>query len=238
MLNDIVLNGINLSEFFFQQGGSVADVDIGVTAGMADVWVLPFLYFSVLYGRIYGNTNVHVEFNDEIKTILGQIGESADALEFNVDVGGSIAGAGMTAAGGFKNLFVTLATQYVVQTTEVSGSTVRAFVATPLVGLRMPKFVNFMVGAQYQYSDTEVSGSFELSGSDNSFALNLEPKTWNFMMGIQRDISNHWTGSFQVGIGERKSSTLVLGYRFQRMQLQWTPGFSSNYEINSEYTQE
>ena len=213
-LNNIVLNGINLSELLFQQGGSTADLDIGVTAGMADVWVLPFLNFSVLSGRIFGNTNVRFELNDEIKDILGWIGEPADALEFNVDVGGSISGVGMTFAGGYKNLFATLATQYMVQTTEASGSTVRAFIATPLIGLRMPKIVNVMIGAQYQYSDTEVSGSFNLSGSENSFSLNLEPKTWNFMMGIQRDISNHWTGAFQVGMGERKSSTLVVGYRF------------------------
>ena len=213
-LNNIVLNGVNLSELVFQQGGSTADVDIGVTAGMADVWILPFLNFSVLHGRIYGNTNVRFELNDEIKALLGWLGEPAEAIEFNVDVGGSISGVGMTVAGGYKNLFATLATQYMVQTTEVAGSTVRAFVATPLIGLRMPKIVNIMVGAQYQYSDTEVSGSFNLSGSDNTFSLTLEPKTWNFMMGIQRDISNHWTGSFQAGFGERKSSTLVLGYRF------------------------
>ena len=214
LLNNIVLNGINLSDLIFQQGGSTAQVDIGVTAGMADVWILPFLNFSVMHGRIYGNTDVRLELNDEIKALLGWLGEPADAVEFNVDVGGSISGVGMTIAGGYKNLFATLNTQYVVQTTEISGSTVRAFVATPLIGLRMPKIVNIMVGAQYQYSDTDVSGSFNLSGSDNTFSLMLQPKTWNFMMGIQRDISNHWTGSFQVGFGERKSSTLVVGYRF------------------------
>ena len=213
-LNDIILNDVNLSELVFQQGGSIADVDIGVAAGMADVWILPFLNFSVLYGRIFGNTNVRLELNDEMKALLGWLGEPADALEFNVDVGGSIGGVGMTVAGGYKNLFATVAAQYMVQTTEVSGSTVRAFVATPLIGIRMPKIVNVMVGAQYQYSDTKVDGAFSLSGSENTFSLNLEPKTWNFMIGIQRDISNHWTGAFQVGMGERKSSTLVLGYRF------------------------
>jgi hypothetical protein len=78
----------------------------------------------------------------------------------------------------------------------------------------MPKIVNVMVGAQYQYTNNKVSGSFQLSGADNTFSLNLEPKTWNFMAGLQRDISNHWTGAFQIGMGNRKSSTLVIGYRF------------------------
>ena len=213
-MNAIVLNGVNLSDLVFEEGGSIADVDIGVTAAMGDVWILPFLNFSVLYGRIYGNTNVSLELNDEMKDILGWIGEPADALDFSVDVGGSIAGLGMTVAGGYKNLFGTVASQYVVQTAESAGTTVGAFVVTPLIGLRMPKFVNIMVGAQYQYTNNKVSGSFQLSGADNTFSLNLEPKTWNFMAGLQRDISNHWTGAFQIGMGNRKSSTLVIGYRF------------------------
>jgi hypothetical protein len=213
-LTNIVLNDVNLSELAFKDGNSIADIDIGVTAAMGDVWILPFLNFSALYGRIYGSTKVSLALNDEMKDLLGLDGKPVDQLDFNVDVGGTIAGLGITLAGGYKNFFATVATQYIVQTTESAGTTVKAFVITPLVGLRMPKIVNIMVGAQYQSMDTKIAGGFELDGENNNFSLTLVPKSWNFMVGVQRDISNHWSGAFQVGIGNRKSSTLVVGYRF------------------------
>ncbi|WP_420582745.1 hypothetical protein [Reichenbachiella sp.] len=213
-LNNIILNDINLSELVLEEANSTVDADIAVVAGMGDVWILPFLNLSVLYGRIGGSTNVILPLTEEMKDLLGWIGDPVDQINFNVDVAGSIGGFGMTAAGGYKNLFATVAGQYMIQTSEGTGTTVKALVVTPLIGLRMPRLVNFMVGAQYQYTDTDLSGSFKLDGVDNDFSLTLKPKTWNFMVGIQRDISNRFSGAFQVGIGDRKSSTLVIAYRF------------------------
>ncbi|NOR75876.1 MAG: hypothetical protein GQ525_12030 [Draconibacterium sp.] len=210
-LGNITLNGENVSDLILEDGRSTAQVDVGVAAVMADLWILPFFNVSVVVGQMFGSTNVNLVLNEEAQIIIG---EDIEEINLDVDVGGPMLGAGLTLAGGYKSLFATVDFKYVLQKETDLGTTVQAFVITPLVGLRFPKMFNIMVGAQYQLTDTDIKGSFDLDGETMEYSLNLKPENWNWMVGINRDFSNEFTGTFQLGFGKRVSITVMMGYRF------------------------
>ena len=145
---------------------------------------------------------------------MGFVDINTDRLAFNTVVTGPMYGAGLTLAGGYKSFFTTVNTMYITQFIKEANIEVEAMAITPLIGVRLPKIVNVVVGAQYQLYNSNVNGGLNLDGESLNYAVTLKTTRWNFIAGLQRDFSNHWNGTIMVGGAPRPQATAVLGYRF------------------------
>lgn len=213
-LDRIVLNDIDLTSEILAPGGSKVTAVTNIIATQADVWILPFFNVNVMAGYMYGSTDISLALSQDVKDILSIAGEEIDALNFSAAVDGPLIGAGFTAAGGYKNLFATVNVMYINQFVEGADTEVTAMAITPLAGIRMPKIINVMAGAQYQSYDSNVSGSINAGGETLNYNVELNSTRWNFIFGLQRDFSNHFNGTIMIGPRPRPQTTVVLGYRF------------------------
>ena len=213
-LEQIVLNGDDLTNDVLTPGGSSATAVINMLAARGDVWILPFLNVTLMTGYITGNTDVTLGLSDDVKDALGLIGLKSDNLVVKTIVSGPLVGAGITLAAGCKNFFATVNAMYINQFVQEANTEVNALAVTPLLGYRFPKIINVVVGAQYQIYDSKISGSINLEDENLNYEVNMKATHWNFIAGLQRDFSNHWNGTLMVGAQPRPQVTLVLGYRF------------------------
>ena len=213
-LEKIILDGDDLTNEILAPGGSSAKAVTNLVAARADVWILPFFNVTVMSGYILGTTDVTLALSDEVKDILEISGVQADNITISTEITGPMVGGGFTLAGGYKNFFATVNGMYIYQFVQEANIAVSAMALTPLVGVRFPKIVNFVVGGQYQVYDSNVSGSINLEGETLNYEVELKATQWNWLVGLQRDFSNHWNGSIMVGFEPRPQTTIVLGYRF------------------------
>jgi len=213
-LDRIVLNDIDLSNEILAPGGSKVTAVTNIIAAQGDVWILPFFNVNVMAGYMYGSTDISLALSQDVKDLLSIAGEEIDALNFSAAVDGPLIGAGFTVAGGYKNLFATVNVMYINQFVEGADTEVTAMAITPLAGIRMPKIINVMAGAQYQSYDSNVSGSINSGGETLNYKVEMNSTKWNFIVGLQRDFSNHFNGTIMIGPKPRPQTTVVLGYRF------------------------
>ena len=213
-LEQIILNGDDLTQDILAPAGSKARAITNLVAVRGDVWILPFLNVTLLSGYIYGTTEVTLALSDEVKEVLDIAGYPADNLTITTDITGPMAGGGLTLAGGYKNFFATVNAMYINQFVNEANTEVDAYAITPLVGIRFPKVLNFVVGGQYQLYNSNVSGSINADGENLNYSVTLKATRWNWLVGLQRDFSNRWNGTIMVGGEPRPQTTIVLGYRF------------------------
>ena len=209
-LEEVAVNGIDLTEGL-KDGRSSANTTTNLVAVKGDVWVLPFLNFTLIGGYITGKTDVSLVLTEEMKELLGL---ESDQLNFSTTVTGPMMGAGVILAGGYKNLFATVNAMYISQYVNEANVDVNALAVTPMIGWRFPKLINIMAGAQYQIYDSNISGSIALEGESLDYDVTLRANEWNFLVGLQRDFSSHWNGSILLGGQPRPQTTITLGYRF------------------------
>ena len=213
-LEKVVLNGDDLTNEVLAPGESSATAITNLVAARADVWILPFFNVTIMSGYIFGNTDIKLTLSDEVKEILDIAGVNADNIVVNTQITGPMLGGGFTAAGGYKNLFATVNAMYIHQFVTEANTEVSAIAVTPLIGVRFPKIVNFVVGGQYQLYNSNVSGNIDIEGETLNYEVELKATHWNWLVGLQRDFSNHWNGSIMMGFEPRPQTTIVLGYRF------------------------
>lgn len=209
-LEEVAVNGIDLTDGL-KDGQSNASTTTNLLAVKGDVWVLPFLNFTVIGGYINGKTDVSLVLTDEMKELLGL---EVDEIKFSTEVNGPMMGGGIILAGGYKNLFATVNAMFISQYVNEANVSVNALAVTPMLGWRFPKVINIMAGAQYQIYDSNISGSIDLGGENLDYDVTLRATEWNFLVGLQRDFSAHWNGSVLIGGQPRPQTTLTLGYRF------------------------
>ena len=209
-----MLNGDDLTNEILAPGGSSARAITNLVAARGDVWILPFLNVTLMTGYIYGTTEVNLALSDEVKEVLDLAGIQADKISVTTDITGPMMGGGLTLAGGYKNFFATVNAMYINQFVNEANTEVAAYAITPLVGIRFPRVLNFVVGGQYQLYNSNVSGSINAEGENLDFSVGLKATRWNWLVGLQRDFSNHWNGTIMVGGEPRPQTTIVLGYRF------------------------
>ncbi len=209
-LEEVVVNGIDLTDGL-QAGNSSASTTTNLLAVKGDVWVLPFLNFTLIGGYITGKTDVSLVLTDDMKELLGL---ESNELNFTTTVTGPMMGAGVILAGGYKNLFATVNAMYISQYVNEANVDVNALAVTPMLGWRFPKVINVLAGAQYQIYNSNIAGSIALEGENLDYEVTLKANEWNFLVGLQRDFSSHWNGSILLGGQPRPQTTITLGYRF------------------------
>ena len=58
-----------------------------------------------------------------------------------------------------------------------------------------------------------MGGSIDLGEGNNlDFLVDFEPQRWNFFGGVYKGFGKHWEMTMQIGLGDRKSLTTMLGY--------------------------
>ena len=206
---------ISLNDIFLLDESNVNQATAAFIA-KGDVWVLPFLNLTFVGGRANSKVDVDLVLTDEIKALLGLLGQEApDAINIDTEVNSTLLGGGATLAAGIEDFNFTLNYQIVFATVSEVNTTTKAEVLTGLIGYMLPFGMNVMAGAQGQFYETGIGGFIDLEdGSTLDFLVDFEPLRWNFLGGIYKGFAKHWEVTMQVGIGSRSSLTAMLGYRF------------------------
>jgi hypothetical protein len=216
--------GIGLTYTYIHQNMVVSDVEIAgrpvdVTihdapttthTGIfrADAWVLPFLNVYGLFGETAGVTKPAVVF------------PNGKALESEVSYNRFSYGAGMTVAGGWKALFLTLDANWTTgaiiskEGGQVGDKPIQTITCAPRLGVLMSSgrlgTGSIWVGGMYLVATSEIQGRVDLSqhpelvsliGRDSlSYSVRVEPKEhWNLLLGGNWQFNKRWSLTAEVG---------------------------------------
>lgn len=172
-----------------------------------DYWLLPFLNVFALGGHIDGTTTVDLAGID--------IGLPVPLSNLTVEYQGTVYGAGAVLAGGWDDWFVTVEYNYTRTHLDVATSSVKAWVAMPVIGYRV-KGGAIWAGGMYQDTQEHHEGTFELPYvGEVPFDVDLTQKTsWSYLVGGTAAFSEHWLMILQGGFGPRNLAQVTMEYRF------------------------
>jgi hypothetical protein len=174
----------------------------------ADVWLLPFLNVYGLVGETAGNTRPAVAFPN------GRV------LESTVDYNRFSYGGGVTVAGGWKSMFLTLDANWttgpIVSTEkgQVGDEPIRSFTFTPRFGILMSSgrfgTGSIWVGGMCLIASSEIHDKIDFSprpilarliGQESvSYSVQVKPKDkWNLLIGGNWEITKRWSLTAEVG---------------------------------------
>jgi hypothetical protein len=174
----------------------------------ADAWVLPFLNVYGLFGETAGVTKPAVVF------------PNGKALESEVSYNRFSYGAGMTVAGGWKALFLTLDANWTTgaiiskEGGQVGDKPIQTITCAPRLGVLMSSgrlgTGSIWVGGMYLVATSEIQGRVDLSqhpelvsliGRDSlSYSVRVEPKEhWNLLLGGNWQFNKRWSLTAEVG---------------------------------------
>ncbi len=172
-----------------------------------DYWLLPFLNVFVLGGHIDGTTTVDLAGID--------IGLPVPMSNLTVEYQGTVYGAGGVLAGGWDDWFVTVEYNYTRTHLDVATSSVKAWVAMPVIGYRV-RGGAIWVGGMYQDTQEHHEGTFELPYvGEVPFNVDLTQKTsWSYLVGGTAAFGEHWLMILQGGFGPRNLAQVTMEYRF------------------------
>lgn len=214
-----------------------------------DMWVFPFLNIYGLIGHTRGSSvsNVSVDADpsrysgiDKIIASsvhrLNQRGDLQD-IDFALDFKGTTWGTGITLAGGYKNWFALVDTNYTRTDFDILDGKISALTVSPRVGYRFsfqgpqgPSTLSVWLGSMYQNVQQEFKGSLadlhmpaELQplisavNQDNNGRFDVKQKLsapWNMLLGTQYAITPHFNVLTEFGFNERNSFFVAGEYRF------------------------
>jgi hypothetical protein len=214
-----------------------------------DMWVFPFLNIYGLVGYTKGSSvsNVSVDadpsnytgVNRVIASAVHSLNQSGDLrdIDFTLDFEGRTWGTGFTLAGGYKNWFTLVDTNYTRTDFDILDGSISAITVSPRLGYRFampgiagPSHLSLWVGAMYQDVEQEFKGKL----SDLHMPAELQPlintvnqndqgrfdvkqhltSPWNTLLGAQYEITQNFNVLTEVGFNERNSFFLAGEYRF------------------------
>lgn len=199
----------------------------------ADVWVLPFLNFYAIGGKLNGYSETTItSANGTIDLgFLGQHEVSIDDINapFRLDLDGYMYGAGTVIAGGYESVFALVDASYTKTKLTVIDGEIDSIVVSPRVGYDFSRNTDFPVrawiGAQYQNIEQTLTGNVKdlpLGGlGDLGFIQNAKftvnqslANNWNTLLGAQYEFTPNWVLVTEMGLGQRKSFFVTLDARF------------------------
>ncbi len=190
----------------------------------ADAWVFPFLNVYGLLGQTIGDTKPALVFPN------GQV------LEAKVDYSRFSYGAGMTVAGGWKSLFLTLDANWtsgpIVSTEkgQVGDKPIQSFTFAPRFGILVSSgrfgTGSLWIGGMCLIATSEIHDKVDLKphplldrlvGRDSiSYSVEVKPKDkWNLLVGGNWEINKRWSVTAEVGgVMDRFHTIGGLMFRF------------------------
>ncbi|GAL25585.1 hypothetical protein JCM19239_526 [Vibrio variabilis] len=194
----------------------------------ADVWVLPFLNFYAIGGKLNGYSET------TIKSASGKLFglpidiDNIDA-PFRLDLDGYTYGAGTVIAGGYESFFALVDASYTKTNLTVIDGEIDSIVVSPRIGWDFSRNTDWplraWVGAQYQNIEQTLSGNVkdlplgslgDLALLDDArFTVNQSlANNWNSLVGAQYEFTPNWVLISELGFGQRKSFFITLDARF------------------------
>ncbi|WP_394152764.1 TonB-dependent receptor [Vibrio maritimus] len=198
----------------------------------ADVWVLPFLNFYAIGGKLNGYSET------TIKSVSGTLdfGIFERDIEidninapFRLDLDGYTYGAGTVIAGGYESFFALVDASYTKTSLTVIDGEIDSIVVSPRIGWDFSRNTDWRlrawVGAQYQNIEQTLSGNVkdlplgslgDLALLDDArFTVNQSlANNWNSLVGAQYEFTPNWVLISELGFGQRKSFFITLDARF------------------------
>lgn len=228
-----VSQGINVDSISLSGLGDLDNIGIKTEGGYqesdvltlkADVWVLPFLNFYAIGGKLNGYSETTIT---NVKLFPGLPGDGIEVNEpFKLDLDGYMYGAGTVIAGGYKSLFALVDASYTKTSLTVIEGEIDSIVISPRIGYDFSRNsdwpIRAWVGAQYQNIEQTLSGSIKdlpLGGipvPDNAkFTVKQSlANQWNTLVGAQYEFTPNWVLISELGFGQRKSFFVTLDARF------------------------
>ncbi len=196
----------------------------------ADLWVLPFVSFSLILGGTDTNTDVHLVSdsglsipNPILPNILPPITviPPGGALNGSLHTNSVLYGVGATIAGGFDNYFTTIDFQYMVAYTPSKDVTLDMMIITPIVGYTFNDYdTRLFIGAQYQRLAQEITFALDFNDQNGqphslSGSVGLRSDEWAGVIGTDYSFSRNWSSNLLYSQGvDRKNVVLGITYRF------------------------
>ncbi|WP_298551542.1 hypothetical protein [uncultured Algibacter sp.] len=219
-LNDGKINPLN---DLFDIEGSFLTENTTTYMVRSDVWIFPFLNVMGLVGTldnsISGNLILDQELRETLVNLAPALGlnpaDIPSQIPLNVDVTANLYGGGLTLAGGIDDVFFSANYQFILANVKEANTSTLVHSLLPLVGYRLPYDFNIMAGALGQFYDSDIKGFIETDTGDVlNYNVSFEPIVWNGLVGVYKGFGKHWDLLFQVGFGDRKTTTVQFGYRF------------------------
>jgi len=185
-----------------------------------DVWVLPFVSFSVLLGYTDTTTNVTLASDSGLTLpIIGDIIKPGAKLNLDPFKTNSLLyGVGSTVAGGFDNYFSTIDFQYIIAYTAEADVSIDMMIITPLVGYSFVDYgTRVFIGAQYQRLAQNITFNVDIPGSTDSISgqVGLKSEEWAGVVGVDYSFTRSWSTNILYSQGkDRTNAVLSISRRF------------------------
>lgn len=218
---EMEIKKIRLGDVEISEDGGIIDFDdskirntVTTSQFRADVWLLPFVNFYGMVGRVNSFNDIDLSINLNPPPGSPNLGDIQLLKERSIaNINGTVAAFGTVLAGGYGKVFVNINLTWAKTWLNEVNSSQKAFVAFPMAGLST-KFANLFVGSIYQNTGQFNRGSFV--GSNNQitkYELQFRASRWNYVVGLNKSIGP-WSIIMSQGFGKRTNSLIEVGYRF------------------------
>jgi hypothetical protein len=182
-----------------------------------DVWILPFFNVYGILGKTEGEA-------DGVLTLNTNLIPPRD-LAFDINYKGDVVGGGITIAGGYKDFFGMIDSNYTETDLDISSTDAEATVTSARLGWngKLGGFTGALwLGAMHQ----DISQTLDLKvptpvGLVNIFGPQIDvaveqstQSPWNTVLGGRWEINRSFEMLVEFGVGDRRSNMLVATYRF------------------------
>ncbi|MDR0218210.1 MAG: hypothetical protein LBI71_04885 [Enterobacteriaceae bacterium] len=210
-----------------------------------DSWVFPFLNVYGVYGKTRGTSKTMLNSVRMHDTEPGDDGFDPEGSEllsggsvpFDLDFEGKTYGGGFTLAGGYKDFFAVVDTNFTRTKLDILDGELKAaivsprlgynFVFNPLINGQGNTKLQVWAGAMYQKITQRLQGNVsnlnlppELAAALMYHDMKFDVKQhlahrWNYTTGARIELTRNFAVITEIGFGEHRSSTFVSGeFRF------------------------
>jgi len=178
----------------------------------ADMWVLPFLNFSLLVGGTSTATDINLDI-----CLVPSLGCTTGDIMIPINTNSLLYGAGATIGGGIGNFFASVDFQYMISYTKSAEVETQINIITPIFGYYFQNLgLRLFGGGMYEDLKEEVGFKGRLdSGTEIEGTINLKAEKWAGTIGTQYAFTRHWEGNLLGAYGKDfQNLSLVITYRW------------------------
>jgi hypothetical protein len=179
----------------------------------ADMWVLPFLNFSLLFGGTSTSTDINLDL-----CLVPSLGCPAGGIEIpgHVNTNSILYGAGATIGGGIGNFFSSVDFQYMISYTDTADVETQINIITPIFGYYFQGIgLRAYGGAMYEDLKEEMGYKVSQNATEVEGTIKLRAEKWAGTLGAQYAFSRNWEGNILGAYGEDfQNLSLVVTYRW------------------------
>jgi hypothetical protein len=187
-----------------------------------DAWLFPFLNVYGILGKTDGQAEGPLQLDPSVilgnACLLPGVDCSPINTSFDINYEGDVGGGGMTIAGGYKDFFGMVDSNYTVADLDISSTDAKAWVTSTRFGWngRLGFFTGALwVGAMYQ--DIDQTLDLLIPAGTRQLEVSIEQGTrapWNTVLGGRWEFAWGLELLAEFGFGQRRSNMLNLTWRF------------------------